>query len=587
MNARWTWILVGAAVALGAYTYITEPHGVRVSAVDGTAANFSSIPASDVTAIEWIRTNSVVRLERSREGWRMREPVFYPAQATAIDALLDAVEQLRPRRWMSLKEIGGREGLKAFGLDSGAATLNLETRRGPWILRLGGQTPLGGQFYFQREGLDGVFTADSHLLNLLPESTSGWRDRSLVDLREIGVDRFELRRKTPLEAVLDPASKQWRLVRPLAARANSARINGLLATLQVTPVTGFVSDSPQVDLDGFGLLSPEAEVVLSAGGRPVAQLQFGRAATNAPGQMFVRNLAHTNVILVPTPILVLLQVPLAEFRERQLVTFGDEIHRMELQLGSERTVVERSGTNWVLSAPHSAPVSPIEAQALLDGLRNLRIRDFPSDVVADYGRYGLNPPAFTVRLGDATNPVVELQFSARTGGDTVYARRLDEPGVYALAWSAMEMIPRAASQLRSLTFGPTQVQRVTVRQQGRVRVLERSADGIWAVISGSPGSLTAPALDETIYRLGHLDSRRWLIPDLAQMTNLPSARELDHELVFSFSDGAPLKSLACRILAENSAAAVVLLHLDADEVPVGTEVPAGLYEDIRREFGVP
>jgi hypothetical protein len=587
MNVRWTWLLTGGALGLGLFVFLTERKGgVRVTGSSG-AAPYVPMKAADVTAVEFIRSNSVVRVERSAEAWRMREPVTYPAQATAIEALLSALERMQPRRWMSLKEVGGPEALKGFGLDSSAPTLTLESVQGPWLLRIGSQTPLGDQFYFQRVGLDGVFTGDGKVFNLIPTSAAAWRDRNLVDLRDLSVDRFELRRKTTIEAVRDPVTRQWRLVKPLAGRANSDRINGLITTLQMTPVTAFVTDSPFVDLETFGFQSPEAEVLLGAGDRTAAQLQFGRVATNAPGQMYVRRLSHTNIVLVPTPISVLLQAPLAEFRDRRLLSTDLDVTRIEFQLGTNQALAERKGTNWTIVQPGPYEADPVEVGYLLGGLAALRIRDFPSAGVADYGRYGLNPPAFLVRLSSGTNSPLELQFSAPTGADTVYARRGDEPGVYDMSWPEVEALPKAVGQLRSVTFSPTQLLKVTVHQAGHERVLERASDGGWKVASGEPGNLLAPALDETIYRLGHLATRRWLVLNEAQLTNLPSARELAHEVVFHFSPGAPLRTLRWRIVSVNEVAAVVLVYMDDDSHPVGREIPGGLYEDFRREFSIP
>jgi Domain of unknown function (DUF4340) len=587
MNVRWTWLLITGALGLGLFAFLTEPKGgVRVTGSSG-AAPYVPMKASDVTAVEFIRSNSVVRVERSADAWRMREPVTYPAQATAIEALLSALEKLQPRRWMPLREVGGPEALKGFGLDASAATLTLESAQGPWLLRIGSPTPLGDQFYFQRVGLDGVFTGDGKVFNLIPTSAAAWRDRNLVDLRDLAVDRFELRRKTTIEAVRDPVTRQWRLVKPLAGRANSDRINGLITTLQMTPVTAFITDSPFVDLETFGFQAPEAEVLLGSGERSVAQLQFGRVATNAPGQMFVRRLSHTNVVLVPTPISVLLQAPLAEFRDRRLISSELDVTRIEFQSGTNQALAERKGTNWTVVQPGPHEADPVEVGYLLGGLSALRIRDFPSAGVADYGRYGLNPPAFLVRLSSGTNSPLELQFSAPTSGDTVYARRGDEPGVYNLSWPEVEALPRTVGQLRTVTFSPTQVLQVTIRQAGHERVLDRSADGGWKVTRGEPGNLLAPALDELAYRLGHLATRRWPVFNEAQMTNLPSARELAHEVVFQFSPGAPLQTLRWRILSVNDAAAVALIYLDDDTHPVGREIPIGLYEDFRREFGIP
>lgn len=588
MKARWTWLLTGGALLLALYTYWTEPDGgVRVAGTRGASA-YVPVRASDVTAVEFVRSNAVLRVERVGNDWRMREPVNYPAQTTAIEALLTALEHLQPQRWMSLKEVGGSESLKAFGLEGEAATLRVDARSGRWEIRVGSLTPLGSQFYFQRSGTDGIFTADGKILELLPFSPSNWRDRRLVEPLDSVINHLVLQRKTPLEAQLDPVTQQWRLIRPLAARANSDRINGLISTLRLAPVSAFVSDSPLADLETFGLQPPEAEITLSAENRILAQLQFGRAPTNIPGQMYVRRMSHTNVVLVPAALSVLLQAPLTEFRDRRLIVPDAEVSHLEILFGKQKSVADRIGNDWLLSAPVQAVADPREVDAFFKNLGALRIQEFPSDVVADYGQYGLNSPALTIRLTTGTNPPIEVQWSATTGGKTIYSRRLDEPGVvYELAAKGVDILPRTAAQLRLISFGATNLSRITIHQGGRERILGRNADGTWKVIAGAPGNLLAPALDEIVHRLGHLENSRWPVPDESLLTNLPSARELDHELIFSFADGAPVRTVRWQILTVDDAAAVVLIHLDNDPTPMGSQIPRAVYDDLSRELNAP
>ena len=112
--------------------------------------------------MELLRSNSVVRVERRGDAWAMELPVKYPAQTTAVKAFLDALGKLTPTAWISGAQIGaagGTNSLDAFGLGDGALTVKLEMAGSPVLLKLGGLAPVGDQFYLQRVGAEGVFTA--------------------------------------------------------------------------------------------------------------------------------------------------------------------------------------------------------------------------------------------------------------------------------------------------------------------------------------------------------------------------------------------------------------------------------------------
>ena len=87
MNTRVTWLLLCVALALGGYVLVTERRLGLIAGNRGQVA-FAPIDPARVTAIELLRSNTVVRVERHAGQWTMRLPVAYPAQGSAIEALL-------------------------------------------------------------------------------------------------------------------------------------------------------------------------------------------------------------------------------------------------------------------------------------------------------------------------------------------------------------------------------------------------------------------------------------------------------------------------------------------------------------------
>lgn len=587
MNPRVTWLLLLVALGLGGYLFVSERRGaVMVSGSDGVQVGFLPVLPEQVTAIELLRSNGVVRVERAGDAWNMRLPVAYAAQGQAVDALLNALAKLRPQSWISAAKAGGDESLKAFGLDAAAATLKLETAGAPLLFKLGASAPLGHQFYFQRIGDPGVFTAADSLLELLPASPGAWRDRSLVDLGKSPFDRFELRGKTAFEAVRDPATGVWRLTKPLSARADSDRLNTVLHTLQAVRVAQFVTDNPLADLEPYGLQPPVMEAVIGQGTNVLAHLQFGRVATNQPGVVYVRRQAQTNVVLVPAIVTNVLHGALGTFRDHRLLPALDGVTRFEIAVGNDHAVAEKSGTNWLVTTPGPFPAEAGLMEQLLAQFAQLAITDFPNDVVADYGVYGLNLPARSYTFACGTNAPLQLQFGARADADHVFARRPDEAGVYAVRLGDLLQLPETAGQLRDFHFAASNVVKVAIAQKGGTRTLERGADGQWAVTAGAPGSPFSPAVEESLHRLGALQTDRIAVRDEAQFTGLKSFAELGHEFTLTLVPGSALHTLRLRFVTDQGPVAFALANFDADPSPVLIRIPGALFLDLRRDFSV-
>jgi Domain of unknown function (DUF4340) len=587
MKHRRTLILVVTAIALAVYVRRTEPRPGGVAARDGASAVFEPVPAGRTELIEWSRGDVAIRAEKTRDDvWRITSPVRTSADETAIRALLDRVGKLKPKSWLSPAETS-QVALKAFGLDDAAGLLKLKSADGVVLLRIGGAAPLAGQFYLERVGTKGIFVCDSDLIETLPATAQDWRDRSLLSVRDRQFDRVSLRGATAFEAEQDAASGLWRLVKPLPARADTAQIAGLLLAIVRTQVERFVSDAPPADFEALGLRPPQAEVVLGSGTNAVARLVFGNSPTNAPGLVYLWRPDATNLSLVPAAVMGPLRAPLAAFRDRRLIPGAEEASHVDFNFLGTRSSLQSEGTNWVVEGPPKLPADPAQARYLLQILGSLKIEDFPNDVVADFAPYGLDHPLGSLRLVWATNSAVEIQFGKRANVNVVYARRTDESGVYALRAADLETIPPTASQLRDLRFKENQVARVWARHGKAERRLEASADGSWRVASGASGAPFAPAMNETLHRIGALDTTRWLAPSEALYTNLPSFKDLDYEAEVELQPGSPAKKLRFRIVTENAAAAIALLNVDDEPHAWRIELPAGTLDNIRRDFGVP
>jgi len=524
MNWKSTWILLGLCVVLALVVLFDR----RTPDANRPPPRLFTFRVNAVTNIQLRLTNQLLlRVERARADapWNMTVPLSYPAQPFKIEWLLQALEQTVPQTEISPEELkAGKRTVAEFGLDIPHATLTLLHDGQRTEVMFGARTPVGDGVYAQVLNLPDIYVLNSELASRLPKTHHDWRANSLfLTASSYSFNGVEVRAGgRGFALVADTANNRYLLTRPTLARADPAKVVPLLRKILDTQVQQFISDSPRVDLEQYGLQSPEVELALMNNTNEVFVVQFGRSPNNDPTAVYARRLAHTNIVLVPRDTLTALQISHADLRDLHLITWPtNSLSAIEV-VGQENFTLRR-GTNgmWLVGDNPVLVADTNAVREFLDVLSRLE-GTVEKDVVTDFATYNLNPPArqyllttaVTNSSGLVSNRVVaELQLGGRHE-EKVFARRPDEATVYGVPAREAVKLPRQAWQLqdRSVwTFSSNQVYRVAVRHGGRSVTLQRKPDNTWSIAEGSSGVVgNYQALDHTMERLGELRANVWL-----------------------------------------------------------------------------
>lgn len=597
MNARTTWCLGAVALALLAYIYFVDLR--RPDATANGPRGGALLPHFDpagITSVEVTRSNETIRAELANDQWQLATP-RYPAQATAIDSLLQTLTSLQRQQEIPANEIISQSGgLSPFGLDPPWAVIKLQSNTNSIQFRVGSKTLLGDGVYVQPAGATGIFTTDASLLEHLPASASAWRNPMLIHQSSLPFDRIAITAGSrPLKLELDRTNQLWRLVEPPPTRrADFGRVEYLLQQLRSARVSEFVTDSPKADLEPFGLLTPEAELTLSLGSNTVCQIQFGKSPTNDAGQVYARRLSHTNVVLVPRELADLILKPYTEFRDRAVVSFRPGlVDRIEAQADEAFAIQRQSDNDWQIVEPIQAPADRQLMRLFLEDLAKLEIIRFEKDVVADFGPYGLVNPtrryvlktSVTNAIGPTNQTLVQVDFGNMPPDepDKVFCRRPDETSVYVVASADMLRLERSAFTLRDRhiwSFAASNVTSVTVLQRGaKVQLVRDPATRKW---DRENVPLNA-AIEETLHRLGTLQADSWSGLSAAQA----GAAEGRYELQIDLNEGGQVRQLKLafgKLAASGQPYAAVPLEQGR---PVVFKFPAELFALVAEYLRVP
>ena len=530
MNTRATKLLVLASLALFAFIFFIERHHTTTAEIAKPAPILPQLAPATVTSIEVRALNAPAFIvEHKKENWQLTQPYAANAQEISITALLQVLQHLV---WHSrlmpadLKDQPNAE--REFGFEPPHVVLKFQQPTGSLTVKIGGRTATGNELFARVNDDPTIYLVDANLVRLIPRTAADWRDPALANLKNLNFDRLTVTNSTKVfELQRDPATKLWRMTRPLEARADNPRIADLLTKLQAAHVSAFVTDDPKADLESFGLQPAALELTLAHGDTSLLTLQFGKSPTNKTDQVFVRRAGQPSIGLFAKEELAAWRGSPEDFRDRHLVELtATPFDEIETRGTSNFVLRQDSNSVWRVVSPEDFAADAALVRDWLGSLANLQVTQFVKTVVTepDLPGYGLAPAATQIFISAGTNVVTELAFSApqpQTGGKT-FARRADETSVYAVRPDELRKLTTTAWSLRERQlwdFSETNVTRLVLKQRGVTRELMHGATNQWSFAPGSQGLINTFAVEETVHRLGELSANAWLARGESERAN--------------------------------------------------------------------
>ncbi len=430
-----------------------------------------------VTSVQVIPANALeIRADRTNGAWLLTKPIVYPAQSTAIETLLAALQKLTPAIRISAGELREQRGAEAdYGFETPSVSLVIEAGDQRWQLLVGNKTAPGDQVFLRVVGTDGAFVTDADWLKYLPRSADDWRDTALVNFNDGAPDWIVLTNGTKvIELHRNATNLLWQMTRPLVARANSGRITEALQRLQTARVSQFVTDNPKADLSAYDLQPADLDLWFSRGTNFVTAIHIGKSPATNSSLVYAQHDGWNTVVTTAKEPLSPWFGAVNDFRDPYLLELSAPVAEIEVRGKSDFTL-QRQGTNDWRVVGENFPADAGSVQQFIQILANLRVAEFVKDVVTtpDWPAYGLATTAWQITLFSAagnTNAVmVQLLFGA-TQTNEVYVRRADEDFVYAIPLEDFNQLPEAGWELRDRriwSFSEADVARITIHQNGQ------------------------------------------------------------------------------------------------------------------------
>ena len=285
-------------------------------------------------------------------------------------------------------------------------------------LLIGEKTPTGGDVFAKRPTEKRVFLISSFLDSIFNKTSFDLRDKSVLKFDRAAADRIEVVDGTSaLE--FTRTGMDWRIAKPISARADYAAIEGVLTRLGSTFMQKIVVPEA-TDLRPYGLDRPVLTASVMGGGS-TARLMIGRTDEAA---RFAKDSGRPEVFTVEETLYTELAKDAPDYRRRDLFDARSfTANRIEIRRGTEMMAFDKSGTGesemWKNAAGQTVDLMKVED--MLTKLSNIRAVTFENTAPAS-----LKMPNLSVTIRFDTSKTETVTFGG-SGADVVAARS-DEPG---------------------------------------------------------------------------------------------------------------------------------------------------------------
>ncbi len=352
--------------------------------------------------------------------------------------------------------------------------------------------------------------------------------RNRVD--KVVIDRAEGRIVLERERQEEDEVGEWNLVEPMAWPADMDAVDTLLGALEWASARRTLEGIDEADRARFGFDDPRLTASFTAADQEVP-LTFGGEDATQSGLYLTLDDPETAYV-VGQDLLEALDHDADHFRDRELLArFGTStVNVVEIEDGGGRRRVVRQDDRFHLEEPVTGFASGPKVRELLHDLGGLTATRFVDESPRDLSQYGLDAPSRTVHLEREALPdqkgSLDIRFGALCEGEEgeVYVRVDEGPVVCAAEVEALAAPAEELRESRLVTTDETELERLTIEQDGKTLVLSRDPDEMSFTLTGAgdePIDVDEEALAEfmrelrsvraTGYQEGTPPSSPWLI----------------------------------------------------------------------------
>jgi hypothetical protein len=430
-----TSLLLVVLAALGGYIYFYETG--EIPDPNAKPRAFDELASDNIQEIQIKNADGhTSRAQLESGNWQLVEPVKADADDGVVGTVTSNLATLEVQRVVDEMPTDLTQyGLEPARIDVG---FRLRDQKELQHLLVGDKTATGGDLYAKRPNEPRVFLIAAYLDSIFNKTPFDLRDKAILKFERDKVDGVEVVNGAST-IQFSRMGSEWRVVKPVTARADYAAAEGLLTRLSSTNMLTVVDEAP-ADLRQYGLDRPSMTAAALAGSTR-ATLLVGSKAEG--GGFYAKDAARPTVFTVEEALATDLGKDLPDFRRKDLFDARSfSATRLELQRGGETIAVEKTdeGGKTVWKRGGQA-VDTAKVEDALTRLSNLQAQAFQPAA-----HPSLKSPVITatVRFDESKTETISFGRS----GNEVFASRGDEPGSARIDTTAFDEAMKAVDAMK-------------------------------------------------------------------------------------------------------------------------------------------
>ena len=440
-----TLALLVVLIGLGGYIYF-----VLAKKPDSTVTKQEKIfPALESSKIDDITVKSesgdVTSLKKDGGSWKIVSPIQVTAADQDATSLANALGDVEIVRVVE----DNPTDLKPYGLDQPQIDVQYKSSqvKADGHLLVGAKAAAGGNLYAKRADQKQVVLIAQYHESALNKSTFDLRDKTIMKVDHDKVDGIDVNTggKT---FELAKAGTDWKMTKPVAARADFSAADGLVTRVQSAQMKKVVTTSPSpADLKTYGFDKPQAVVNLHLGSAR-ATFEVGGKADDTT--TYVRDTSKPDIYTIENASADDFKKPADDYRKKELFDFrAFDATRVELTRNGQTVIFERvkakddkSPDTWHRVSPNPGDPDRSKVESLLAGLADIRATSF----VDASAKTGIQTPALLVDAKFDDGKKQEKVTFGKNGSDA-YASRPDDPGAAKIEPEKLDEAIKALDEL--------------------------------------------------------------------------------------------------------------------------------------------
>ena len=419
--------LLVVLVGLGAYIYFVT---WKLPEEGSTTKQDKVFDGLVTDKIDEIRVQSdkgeVTAVKKGPDGWQITTPLTARASEPEVGGITTALQNIEVTRVIE----DNPTDLKQYGLEPPRMVVVFTSpdAKSSGKLSVGEKTATGGGLYARRNDEKRVFLIQDYQEPSLNKSTFDLRDKAIVSLVHDKIDGAEV--LTGGKTIqFTKSGTDWKLVKPLAAKADFSTVESLIARVETAQMKSIVAEQPTpADLKKYGLDKPDVTVTVSMGGKHATLMVGGKADDGN----YARDPANPAVVTVEGTLIADLKKEPNDYRPKGVFEVRSyNATRVEISRGGQTLVLERvkgpadnpDADKWRRVSPNPGDADKTKVESLLTALTDLTITTFTDSTA----RTGLDAPMMTVDAKFEDGKKEEKVSFGKNGNDT-YVSRSNDPG---------------------------------------------------------------------------------------------------------------------------------------------------------------